>query len=141
MYSTFPRFSVEKQNAQAEQSALGAELASATKSPPRRGLGVGRVVNAVAHRKKKSPTQIRDSNSFPRFSVEKQDAQAEQSTLGAEFNSATKSPPRRGLGVGRVVNAVAHRKKKSPTQIRDLTLLVCTNHYLNEIISSTPYSL
>ena len=122
MYSTFPRFSVEKQNAQAEQSALGAELASATKSPPRRGLRVGRVVNAVAHRKKKSPTQIRDSNSFPRFSVEKQNAQAEQSTLGAEFNSATKSPPRRGLGVGRVVNAVATPQEKDPDSDRGLKL-------------------
>ena len=64
MYSTFPRFSVEKQNAQAEQSALGAELVSATKSPPRRGLGVGRVVNAVATPQEKVPDSDQGLNSI-----------------------------------------------------------------------------
>ena len=35
------RFSVEKQNAQADQFVLGAELVSASKPPPRRGFGGG----------------------------------------------------------------------------------------------------
>ena len=48
----YSRFSIEKQNALTEQQAIGAELTLHHISPLLGGgLGVGRFVNAVEHRK------------------------------------------------------------------------------------------